>query len=138
MAVILYPISGFLADVYCGRYRVVMISMCFFIVSLTVLSGVTLLQLVSSGFFFPTNWSLVMVILLVVLVVLFGLTVEIGMIGYHTNFVQFGLDQLMEAPSRYLSLFIHWIILADSLSCVAVVLISLHRNPHSSQGQALL
>ena len=47
VVVILYPVSGFLADVYCGRFRVVMISMCFFIVSFVLLSGAAALVLVA-------------------------------------------------------------------------------------------
>ena len=32
----------------------------------------------------------------------------VGLAGYQTNFVQFGLDQLFEAPSHYLGLFVHY------------------------------
>ena len=35
-------------------------------------------------------------------------TSVIGVAGYMANFIQFGLDQLLEAPSEYLGLFIHW------------------------------
>ena len=31
-----------------------------------------------------------------------------GLIGYQANFIQLGLDQLLEAPSEYLGLFVHW------------------------------
>ena len=37
MTVILYPISGFLADVFYGRFKILMISMCLFIVSFMLL-----------------------------------------------------------------------------------------------------
>ena len=32
----------------------------------------------------------------------------IGLVGYQVNFIQLGLDQLLEAPSEYLGLFVHW------------------------------
>ena len=35
-------------------------------------------------------------------------TSVIGVAGYMANFIQFGLDQLLEAPSEYLGLFVHW------------------------------
>ena len=35
-------------------------------------------------------------------------TSVIGIAGYSANFIQFGLDQLLEAPSRYQGIFVHW------------------------------
>ena len=35
-------------------------------------------------------------------------TFMIGLVGYQANFIQLGLDQLLEAPSEYLGLFVHW------------------------------
>ena len=40
------------------------------------------------------------------------ITFIIGLAGYQANFIQLGLDQLFEAPSRYLVLFIHYTIWA--------------------------
>ena len=120
-AVILYPVSGFLADVFCGRYRVVMISMCFFIVSFVLLSGVAVLVVNSDLYLFFLRWSHVKVVFFVLLVVLFWLMFGIGGRSYYANFIQFGLDQLMEAPSEYLSLFIHWIVWADSLPSAVII-----------------
>ena len=121
IAVILYPVSGFLADVFCGRYRVIMISMCFFIASFVLLSGAAAIVLVSSDMYIFSDWSLVKVVFFMVLAVFFGLTFGIGVRCYYANIIQFGLDQLMEAPSGYLSLFIHWIMWADSLSSAVVM-----------------
>ena len=97
-AVILYPVSGFLADVFCGRYRVVMISMCFFIVSFILLSGAAALVLeqVNLNAYLLSRVKLT---LFIMLVILFGITFGIGVRSYHSNYIQFGLDQLMEAPS---------------------------------------
>ena len=46
---------------------------------------------------------------IIIVVFLFGRT------GYQANFIPFGLDQLLEAPSSSLALFIHWVIWADSI-----------------------
>ena len=120
IAVVLYPVSGFLADVFCGRYRVVMISMCFFIVSFILLSGAAALVLeqVNLNAYLLSRVKLT---LFIMLVILFGITFGIGVRSYHANFIQFGLDQLMEAPSEYLSLFIHWIVWADSLPSAVII-----------------
>ena len=47
-------------------------------------------------------------ILLGILVSCSLLAFVVGLAGYQANFIQLGLDQLFEAPSQYLSLFIHF------------------------------
>jgi peptide/histidine transporter 3/4 len=59
--------------------------------------------------------------MLVILAILFCLTFGIGVVAYHANFIQFGLDQLMEMPSKSLSLMIHWMIWADNF-CFALII----------------
>ena len=44
----------------------------------------------------------------------------LGYAAYQANFIQFGLDQLVEAPSTSLSVFIHWAIWADTLGATLV------------------
>ena len=46
-----------------------------------------------------------------------------GRVGYQANFIPFGLDQLLEAPSSSLALFIHWVIWADSLGKLIIQII---------------
>ena len=46
-----------------------------------------------------------------------------GFAGYRANIVQFGLDQLLEAPSSSLALFIHWIIWAEKFGTLMVQLL---------------
>ena len=43
-----------------------------------------------------------------------------GLAAYQANFNQFGLDQLLEAPSTSLALFIHWVIWADNLGTLVI------------------
>ena len=114
----LYPLSGFIADVCCGRFKVAMTSLTLFLVSLlfTVLSCITGTVLWASDShitFKPHN----IVDITLVLFVTFSLLCFVGgLIGYHANYIQLGLDQLLEAPNEYLALFIHYATWAFSLS----------------------
>ena len=44
----------------------------------------------------------------------------IGYAGFQANFIQLRLDQLLEAPSTKLSIFVHWVIWADILGMAIV------------------
>lgn len=48
----------------------------------------------------------------------------IGLAGYQAKFVQLGLDQLFEAPSHYLGLFVHYATWSFNLGSVPLVTIS--------------
>ena len=121
VTVFLYPLSGFIADVKYGRFRVMVASMCFIVISLLFMSGAISIYLVHPYTRIPFPWSNAKTGLFFVLVVLYGMLFGAGLICYYANFVQFGLDQLLEAPSEYLSLFIHWLVWADKLAYVVVM-----------------
>ena len=120
LALLLYPISGFIADVFCGRFRALVVSMCLFIVSFLLLMCATVLIMMNPELF-PLQWSHSMAVLFILMIILYGVTFGIGSIIYYANYVQFGIDQLMEASSRHLSLFVHWIIWADTLLSVIII-----------------
>ena len=46
----------------------------------------------------------------------------IGLAGYQANFIQLGLDQLFEAPSQYLGLFIHYATWAFHTGSIPLIL----------------
>ena len=46
-----------------------------------------------------------------------------GLAGYQANFIQFGLDQLLEAPSSSLALFIHWIMWAERVGTLVIEIV---------------
>ena len=54
-------------------------------------------------------------ILVIILDLISLFTFIVGLAGYQANFIQLGLDQLFEAPSPCLSLFIHYATWAFSL-----------------------
>ena len=106
---ILYPFAGFLADICCGRYRVIAISLCLLACGMAFMSldSIFLLKRYvahplqpphqrNAGLFFST--AAIGLLLLVT-----------GFAGYEANFIQFGIDQLTEAPNEYLGLFVHWV-----------------------------
>ena len=99
-----YPLSGFIADVCCGRLKTVVTSLIFLFLS----SIVMLLLVLLYAFHHSYDDILVLSFSLSVNVVTF----TIGLVGYHSNHIQLGLDQLFEAPSRYLGLFIHYAVWA--------------------------
>ena len=121
-----YPISGFLADVYCGRYRIIFASVCLMFAACLILTlcdalMITIIEGGSINYFqhYSSMQSWVKTFLVIIIVVfLFGLT------GYQAKFIPFGLDQLLEAPSSSLALFIHWVIWADSIGKLIIQILS--------------
>ena len=105
-----YPLSGLIADVCCGRLKTVGISL-FFLLAFTVILCV--LEIIDNVYITKLHvlpdYSLKEYHKRIVTMVI-GLTAfilfTIGLAGYQANFIQLGLDQLFEAPSQYLRLFI--------------------------------
>ena len=98
LTLLVSPLAGFLADVKLGRYNTVIFSLylmltatlCIFIVICTIVTGKanTLYAMIFIGLF--TTLCL------------------IGYSGYNANILQFGTDQLRDAPSQDSALFLHW------------------------------
>ena len=119
LLLIFYPLAGFLADVCWGRYTTVKNSLCFLlwsIILISVLAGLALLG--STPLWFISYYSSVsttQTIVTTVLCVVLGLPVLSGVIllfcsitAFSANVIQFGLDQLHDAPAESLKLYIHW------------------------------
>ena len=125
-----YPLSGFIADVFCGRLRYVMFSLVMLLLALLFVSaGSTLVFLtnenvkVLSPFHFDSLFANKLIILIFLLnIISFPLFIT-GLAGYQANFIQLGLDQLLDAPSRQLALFVHLASWAyNALATIVVVL----------------
>ena len=108
-----YPLSGLIADVCCGRLKAVGISL-FFLLAFTVISClleifdsvyVTKLHEIPESDYSLKDYNYKNIITIVIGFIAFLLFI-IGLAGYQANFLQLGLDQLFEAPSQYLRLFI--------------------------------
>ena len=112
-----YPLSGFIADVCCGRFKTVMIGLSFLLFNYVPLAvfiawlGVnfhhmnSLLQEYSfkevAPFYFIGFCS-------------FSLAL-FGIVAFQANFIQLGLDQLTDSPSKDLRVFVHLAIWANIL-----------------------
>ena len=131
-----YPLSGFLADVCCGRYRAVVVSLGV-LFSATLFYCVDTSAVIAEGFQFhraTMGGAVGFGLFTLVGLLLFG----VGMSAYQANFIQLGLDQLMDAPSRGLGLFIHWVMWCDVVgTCIITLLFAtyygcaLHRNSNA-------
>ena len=114
---LVYPLLGHLADVYLTRYRVLKSS-------LIILTIVGFAGLVYEGIdtaasvlgnievFHHTPTGVLQAIGLTVFIIGLGL--------FESNVIQFGLDQLLEAPTPKLIAFIHWYYWAQSVGGLAL------------------
>ena len=123
---ILYPFSGFLADVCCERFRTVFISTCFILLSLVLSSCISVICSINEHRCWWNHMELQESITVIFLFIVILLLFTIGLAGYQANFIQLGLDQLLEAPSEYLGLFAHWAMWAFNLTFIILnVLVNL-------------
>ena len=123
LVMIFYPLSGFIADVGCGRLKTVKISiivLLIFVVLVTITVMVLKTMQHYDVYFFTHNQGIIVVILASLSLLVF----IIGLVGYQANVIQLGIDQLFEAPSQYLGLFIHyatWVFRIGSLPLVVAI-----------------
>ena len=119
-----YPLSGFITDVCCGRLKVVAVSLCFILTFVLLICFSTIVVLTGRSHsltsdmifkFHETKEIIVFTLILVSLIIFF-----IGLAGYQANMIQLGLDQLFEASSQYLSLFILYASWAFKLGSIPV------------------
>ena len=112
---LVYPVSGFLADVCCGRFKTIIICLCLMMCSLLI---VVLVIIILNNFQLKHVYNSFNAIGLVGF-----LTFAISSTGYQANYIQFGLDQLLESPSQHQALFVHWAVWCnDVLSGIFVAL----------------
>lgn len=118
-----YPVSGFIADVYCGRFRMIATSL-----SVILLSLICFLSFFMVFFYVSVPNNLKPFLFVVLGLALFVALLGIG--GYSANIIQFGLDQLIDAPSRHQAYFVHWSKWSyDALSIVIVGLFAYYACP---------
>ena len=101
---LLYPLMGHLTDVYLTRYRSLKWSFGFLILAAfmgVIYDGVLIpISIIEKFQIFHSYLYVVPIILFLVYIVGLGL--------FQANAIQFGLDQLLEAPTPKLIAFIHW------------------------------
>ena len=106
---LVYPLLGHLADVYLTRYRTLKCGLVIIVANLAVVS---LCTAVSEIFNLEEVLKKVLhkyfIIFGGILVVIFAVAAVAGVGLFEANAIQFGLDQLLEAPTPKLITFIHW------------------------------
>ena len=111
---LLYPLCGFLADVYFGRFKTIIISLCLVLCFLILfLIGCTILIYYEV----PPGWTYF--INAINCFCLF--CIVLGAAGYGANYIQFGLDQLFDASSYHQALFVHWAVWSYELFSIVFV-----------------
>ena len=101
---LLYPLLGWLSDVYFTRYKVIRFA---FIIMILVAFGSSLvaLSVVLDINIVHHEIGKIMVMLLIIPAFL-SVLLSLGL--FEANAIQFGMDQLLESSSDQLSSFIHW------------------------------
>ena len=114
VAYLLYPLLGWLADVYFTRYRFILLSF------ITMILG-TVLLIASTALFF--NFTYIRELFIPA-----GVSLIIGLVGmglFESTAIQFGMDQMLEASSDQLSVFIHWYYWSCNIGRLILVYISI-------------
>ena len=93
-------ISGWIADVYFGRYKVIRFSMWIMWIAYMLMTASTVVSLTELKWFGNKVNGYVNAI--------FMIAVAIGLGAYQANIIQFGIDQLHDASSDEVSAFIVW------------------------------
>ena len=105
----LYPFAGFLADTRFGRYKVILASLCLLAVGMTFLSINSILFFTKYAVYLFTKSQKHGVVLFSIIAIIGLVAITLGFASYEANFIQLGIDQLADAPSEYLGLFVHWV-----------------------------
>ena len=117
---LLYPLVGHLTDVYLTRYRSLKLSfgILIFIACAAVVYCVIDLAalLIWNSNVFHHRQTAVSFVLIYILTILYF----IGLGLFQANSIQFGLDQLLEAPTPKLIAFIHWYYWAQNVGSLAL------------------
>ena len=108
----LFPVGGFLGDVYFGRYKAVVIGLILFSLSQVP-------NTIGSFLWYAKVESPFASILLGASFLL----LVAGLSFFNSNILQFGLDQLMEKPSESLGVFVHWAVFAIKIGIMIPTLL---------------
>ena len=100
---LLYPLLGWVSDVYFTRYKVLRLAFIIFIAGSVLFILIISVGLWKNACAKQQNWTAIVVIALSALIVCLA-----GLGLFEANAIQFGMDQLLEASSDQLGNFIHW------------------------------
>ena len=122
LMLLLYPLIGHLTDVYLTRYRSLKWSFGILILAgslIIVFKGIVIAA--SNIWNFRHDQTDIGLILLFIIY-------TVGLALFHANAIQFGLDQLLEAPTPKLITFIHWYYWAQNVGSLALFYVAAGSN----------
>lgn len=102
--VLLYPLAGWIADVYIGRYKAIRHSILLMWVTMTITTMLMALHR------YHNDSQILSDIVNDGVYPLALFMMNIGLAGFKANIIPFGTDQLMDAPSNQQSAYIHWFV----------------------------
>ena len=114
---LLYPLVGHLTDVYLTRYRSLKWSFGFIMfLSYIIITYVGIFIVVLRVWKFEITHRGQINIFIILICIIY----RIGLALFQANAIQFGLDQLLEAPTPKLISFIHWYYWAQNVGSLAL------------------
>ena len=109
---------GHLTDVYLTRYRSLKWSFSFLILAICMgaiyMGSVIAVSIISMIYVFQSRLAYMYVVTIILFLVYI-----VGLALFQANAIQFGLDQLLEAPTPKLIAFIHWYYWAQNVGSLA-------------------
>ncbi len=130
---LLYPVAGWIADAKVGRYKVIRFSLFLMWLGSVVLLLIALLKYsvaYSPDMYEPNvnyRYGKVRVVALLLAILAYILN-SIGIAGFHTNIIPFGLDQMEDGSTEQHSAFIHWYYWTRKLSFGVLIWLIVHSN----------
>ena len=97
--VVFYPLAGWLADVYFGRYVVIKFSMILMWISSLLLLINRIIYSIGPSDLADFEFSLIFIVLSINLV---------AFSGFHVNIIVYGIEQMPDAPTEQIKTFINW------------------------------
>ena len=112
MVLLLYPVLGWMADVHLTRYGAVGASMYLTLIGMILALGLSIVIIAKP-----------IIMFYVVFWIPAGIAIGTSLLGnglFQTSAIQFGIDQMVEAPSEQLSSFIYWYYWASRVGNIGV------------------
>ena len=111
-----YPVGGFLADVYLGRYRVIHISLWLYWIAFAFLAIANVLRMSVSASTSVIHNEILPIFAYVLIVLASG--------GFESTIIPFGADQLEAAGSSELSSYFYWFKFSVQIGILGNVLVT--------------
>lgn len=130
-----YPVAGWIADAKVGRYKVIRFSLFLMWLGSVILLLIAMLKY--SVAYSPDmneqhvddRYRKVFIATLLFAVPAYILN-SVGIAGFHSNIIPFGLDQMEDGSTEQHSAFIHWYYWTTNLSFGVLIRLMIHANTH--------